>query len=767
MAKMVGNRAGAVRTAGRSRGAADPPPLAEAKLSAPRERPGTIDRPRILQALDRGKQAELVLVAAPTGYGKTTAVRAWCASRHGAYAWVTLDVLDNDPVRLWTYVATAIDRVRQGLGRLALQRLRMLDADLEGAIDELMNGIAAFGKELVLVLDDFHSIGGDDCLRSIDHALTRLPTNARLILLTRSDPSLGIARLRARSALVELRASELAFTRAETDELLVERTRIPLDADEIELLHRRTEGWAAALILAALWLRDVDDPGSAVREFGGAHRFMADYLTSEVLAALDDEDRSFLLHASVLRHVTAELCDTVLDRGDSASRLTGLERSNLLVLRLGRGDWYRIHPLFAQYAQAQLAAASPGAAVEIHRRAAGWFRARRLPAEACEHASAADDHELVAETLVEYHLSLVRSGQGRLLLTWVRTLPDRCLVEYPVLAVAAATAATQIGRLAVERRRYLRLADQARAERLESVGPYVEAVAEMVRAASIDGGVAAAVASGRRAVELAESAEDDVAVAALGSLARALYFAGELDEAWQAASRAVEHPQAEHRATGHAFARSTLALVALERGHLESARRQAETAREILGGVNSARSWLGANALAALGAVLAAEGDPAEAERALAQAAHYFHEEVADLHEVWLLALLARVRCQRGRLDEAGSALLAVRRMIGELLDAGRVVSLVAAVEAELDQARAQAARGEVGESPSKAELAVLSLLSTDLSAREIADALFLSPNTVRSHTRAIYRKLGVGSRADAVARAGVLGLLEQGDSPG
>ena len=250
-------------------GAAALPPLIEAKLAAPGMRGGTIDRPRLWTGPAAGVDEVLTLVAAPAGYGKTTAVRAWCASQDAALAWVTLDAGDNDPTRLWRYVATAVDRVRPGLGRAALQRLGIPGGPIEDAVDELMNGIAAFGERLLLVLDDLHEVTGEGCIASIDRALSHLPLNARVILVTRVDPALSLARYRAAGVLAELRARELAFTRAETHELLVTRGKIELGADEIELLNERTEGWPATLVLAGLWLRTVDDPAAAVQAFGG------------------------------------------------------------------------------------------------------------------------------------------------------------------------------------------------------------------------------------------------------------------------------------------------------------------------------------------------------------------------------------------------------------------------------------------------------------------------------------------------------------------
>jgi ATP/maltotriose-dependent transcriptional regulator MalT len=741
-------------------------PLAEAKLAAPRPRAEIVARPRLSVALDGGKGMPVTLVAAPAGYGKTTAVRAWCPARTSSPAWVTLDVGDNDPVRLWSYAATAVDRAHEGLGRGALQRLSHAGSSVESVVDPLMNAIANLGEEVLIVFDDMQAVSDEECLTTIDHALERLPPAARLIVISRADPKLGLSRLRGRGDLLELRAGELAFTLAETRELVVGRGGIDLGPGEVELLWERTEGWPAALVFACIWLRSTRDARRAVRDFGGSHRFVVDYLTDEVLASLDDDARSFVLAASVLGRFTPEFCDGVLGRSDSAAMLARLERSNLFITRLEQGGWFRVHSLFAEFAGSQLESEEPGAKAAIHARASAWLRSRGLPVEAAEHAAAAGDHEAVAQLLVESDLSLIRAGRARSLLRWTRTLPHEKVVEHPVIAVGAATAALMTGQSMLEQRRFLQLADRAHAKHPERVGPYVEAVAAMVRACSVDGDVGKAVVAGRRAVQLAESEVEDVLVAALAGLARALYFAGELDEAWATAMRAVSHPEAEWRPPGHAVARSTLALAAAERKRMRAARTHAEKARAIVGKVGTSRSWIGANASAALGAVLAGEGDYAAAERELAYAEHFFRDEVATVHHAWLLAVLAGVRSRRGRLDEAATALRSARDEIGELADPGRVVFMVENVGRELDEAKSRASEGEVLELPSAAELAVLRLLASDLSVRQIGAELFLSANTIRSHTRALYRKLRVNSRVDAVARAEALGLLGQTESP-
>ena len=384
--------------------------------------------------------------------------------------------------------------------------------------------------------------------------------------------------------------------------------------------------------------------------------------------------------------------------------------------------------------------------------------------EAIDHAAAAGDFDLIAGLVVAYHLSLIRTGHARTVLRWAQELPDEHLLAYPEVAVAGATAALIIGGYTAERRRLLTLADRALPDRR---GPYVDAVAAMVRSAAMDGTADDALAAGIRAVELAETDADDVLVSALAALARARYFAGDLDGAWATALRAVEHPDVAGRAPGHSYARATLAHVAADRGHLAAARLHAEKAKALVSGFGSNRSWLGAGASIALGVVLAAEDRLADAERELVAAEHSYRDDLASPHQVWLLLLLARLRMRRGRLTAATATLEDARNALRELEDAVALERLAAEVESEIAVARDGANGDRLVERPSDAELAVLRLLTSDLSIREIGAQIFLSPNTVRTHIRSIYRKLGVGSRADAVARAEALGLLDEAESSG
>ncbi len=263
----------------------------------PRVHPRMLRRARLLEMLDGDGEPPLTMVDAAVGYGKTTLVRSWCAERPEHVIWMTLDAADDDPVRLWTHLASGVERLGEGLGGGALSRLQARGTGVAPAVDELMNGLTAYGRPVTIVLDDLHAIGSNASVGSIAHAIERLPANARLLASTRSDPDIGLARLRATRSLIEIRADELAFTVEETHELIASEG-IELSSESVELLVERTEGWPAGLYLAALWLRELENPDDGVRAFAGSARHVADYLTDEVLSTLAPRTRDFLLRTS-------------------------------------------------------------------------------------------------------------------------------------------------------------------------------------------------------------------------------------------------------------------------------------------------------------------------------------------------------------------------------------------------------------------------------------------------------------------------------------
>ena len=739
--------------------------MIEPKLMLPRVHAGMLRRARLLEMLDDHGASSLTLLDAGAGYGKTTLVRSWCIERPEPVIWMTLDPADDEPVRLWMHLATAADRLDHGLGGRALLRLGARGVQVESAIDELMNGLVAYARPVTIVLDDLHTVKSEASLGSIGHALERLPAGARLVMSTRSDPAVGVAKLRASRALTEIRARELAFTVDEARELFV-RESVELSRDSVDVLVERTEGWPAGLYLAALWLRDLDHPDEGVRAFAGSARHVADYLTTEVLTALPAEIRDFLVQTSVLGRFTPELCDAVLGREDSAVVLSELARSNMFLVVLdARAQWYRYHHLFGELLQLEL---GRDAASELRRRAAEWCRSQGLVEDAIEYAAAAGDAETVAELLGETHLRFIRGGRGGQFLGWLRWLTPELLIEHPLLPAAGAAAAGLLGRPEVEIQRLLAVSERSRKERPQAWSPYVEAVVELTRAEVIErGDVGAAIEHARRAIAAARAGADALSVGATATLSQALFFAGDLDASRRVALRAMERPDVPDVPDGYVAILGLLALVDAEQGRNDSAER---SAREAIGFGRQrfqADSW--STSLAHLGLALAclATGRLDRAERAALRGERLRRSPQPTVGHAHALLVLAQVRVARLRLASAASDLKRASAMLEEFPDPGRLPAIAATIEQDLTTAKASVGNGRAAAIPSDAELAVLRCLATGLSRREIGERLYISLNTVKTHTRELYRKLGATSRAEAVARAEALGLLERDKSPG
>ena len=737
----------------------------ESKIAPPRLQPGRLRRSRLLELVDGDGGAAVTVISAPVGYGKTTLLQLWCVERPEPVIWMTLDAADGDPVRLWTHLATAVERLGQGLGERALACLGVRGAPIETAVEELMNGLLEYGGPVAIVLDDLHAVESERSLRSITYAIERLPANARLLISTRSDQPIGVARLRAGPALAEIRAGELAFTVDEARELIVGEG-IELSDESLELLVERTEGWPAGLYLAALWLRDLEDPDQGVRAFLGSARHVADYLTDEVLTALAPQTRDFLVRTSVLGRFTPELCDAVLGREDSAAVLAELERSNMFLVALnGEGDWYRYHHLFGELLQMELEREQ---ARELRRRAAAWCRAHGLIEDAIEYAAAAEDAETVAKLLIEHDREFVWGGRIGQLLGWVRWLPPELLLEHPSLPAAGAFATAMLARPEVDVQRLLAVAERARRERPQLWSPYLEGVVEVTRAMAIErGDVGAAVEHAHRAVAAARAGADALIVGVLAILSQALFFAGDLDESRRIAMQAVERPEAPDRPEGYIASLGLLSLVDAEQGRTEGAEAWARQAISFAHQRFQASSWRVSLAHLGLALACAGMGRLDEAEREALRGERLRRSPQPTVGHAHALLVLAQVRVARSRLDQAASDLKRAREAIAEFRDAGRLPTIAAAIEQDLATARANPRNLDMVEEPSAAELAVLQYLAVGLSRREIGARLYISLNTVKTHIRELYRKLGASSRADAVARAKALGLIDHPKSPG
>ncbi|GAA1871544.1 LuxR C-terminal-related transcriptional regulator [Pseudonocardia ailaonensis] len=625
-------------------------PLVTTKLHVPRRRRGQVPRPRLTRVLDAGESA-LTLVSAPAGFGKTTVLADWLAGRTGRTAWLSLDARDDDPATFWAYVHAALRAVVPALGAV-------VPGPAEADLATLVNDLAAVDDGLVLVLDDFHLVGSPAVQEGVGFLVEHLPPQVRLVLATRADPALPLARWRSRGDLVELRAADLRFTGEEAAEYLIGAMGLTVSADDVAVLEERTEGWIAALQLAALSLRDRDDVRGFLGEFAGDDRYIVDYLVEEVLARLPASQREFLLRTSVLGRMTAELCDAVTGRSDGRAVLDALDRANLFLVPLDRRRrWYRYHHLFADVLRVHLRAELPAAEPGLHARACEWFEQAGERAEAVSHALAGGDMVRAAE-LIEPTLPALRRDRRELTMRrWLEALPDDVLRSRPVLAVGRAAALMALGRPA-EAESWLATAEQALTSTPASPAPPTPA---------------------SRHFREAETHICDV---------RPQDFVGQMVVVDEEAYRSLPSAIALYRAA-----------IALLAGDLPGAAAQARRAIEAAGDDPLGRG----SASGILGLALWAEGDLdgghhwyAEAARSLEAAGH--RSDVAGC-----TIALVDIRLAQGRLDEALAELGQAFRVVapeGEpplrgAADLHVALGTVLLERDEIDQARAHLATAE------------------------------------------------------------------------
>ena len=706
----------------------------ETKLGVQARSKRYVDRERLRAQLDTATEARLVLVSAPAGFGKSTLLAGWLDHVAVRGAWLSLDARDNDIVRFARYLAAATARLVDVTDDVAAFDAQSFDSEL--ALASILDRLATAAGDIVLVLDDYHLIDEPSVHRLVTSFVDGLPPGARLAIATRADPPLPLARLRARGELLEIRAEDLRFTAAEAA-ALVSSTGVELSATEIEDLTARTEGWAAALRLAAISLRGRPDHADLVRRFGASHRFILDYVVEEVLAGLPPESEEFLLRTSILDRLCGPLCEAVTGGSDSQARLEELERANLLIIPLdNERRWYRYHALFAEILRARLRTLHPDDVAELHARASAWHEARGDDDEAIGHALLAGDLERTALILAVASGRHLNAGELSTVRRWLDALPTEVVrghaqlsASYAWCLLLAGETEGVAGRLADAERA---LADDHAADRL--MGPTIPAQLALLRSqlAGLQGDGARAVSQARLARDLVPAglpahAEATLRGTASSLMGVALVRSGDLD----AAEHAYEAALPDLRAAGNALAVGRtigdLAAIAIAHGDPKRALRLCEAELN---------------------------GDAVEATATASPA-------------VW--AAMARARAELGQAEVAG---VAARRALEIATRAGDAPSARSA-QTTLDRIgplpadhsgdpppRLQEGPDGLVEPLTARELEVLHLVALGRSNSQIATELFVTVGTVKSHLHTISGKLGAANRVEAVARGRALGLL-------
>jgi LuxR family transcriptional regulator, maltose regulon positive regulatory protein len=726
------------------------------KLHPPALRNQTVARERLLKRLQPKRGVRLVVVAAPAGSGKTTLLGTWreAEATRRAIGWVSLDEGDNDPVVLWSHVLEALRRACPTLetprGPDVVGAARIIDSVLPDLVNRLMEQ-----GDVTLVLDDFHCLRSGTSRESVAWLAEHGPPSFQLVVLTRSDPALPLAALRAHGELLELHADELAFSADEADLLLNDRLDLGLARYDVDDLVDRTEGWPAGLYLAALSLRGSEDRHAFVNRFGGDNRHVVAFLVDEVLEAHEVALQVLMLRCSILERLCGPLCDALLERDDSAEQLTELARTNLFLVPLDdRGEWYRFHHLFRQLLRVQLDARDPGLSPTLHRRAYAWHRDNGSADEAIEHALEAGAFDEARELITSRWFYYTQVARHATVVAWLERLPlsirqqdaGVLLVQAWVLMLNGQRRAAAASVEAVER---LRPLDEGP---LPDGFSSLEASLAVLQGMITWGDFRASAESARRAAELEGPTAPSRAVISVAG-GWCLYFLGEFDEAdrWLADAAEPALKLEQWRVAVSALVGRSLVAEALGQKDEQTLFASRAAALEREHGIEGVDNELPV----ALGAASQSRGELEDALSTFEHAAGVLRH--AGQPASLALALIRKAAVLRALDKDAAAATVVedARGVIASFRDPGMLSSWLAEVE------RAPRARRRTdGAALSERELAVLRALTGPLSQREIAREFYLSHSTIHTHTRSVYRKLGVSSRAEAVLRARELGLL-------
>lgn len=562
--------------------------LLATKLHLPRRRRDAVRRERLTDRLAAANDASVTLVSAPAGFGKTSLLAEWLDDvdhEAGSAAWLALDDADNDPTVFWSYVIAAIRRLSNDVGEASLALLHSSQA-LTSVVGALVNELHAQPGRVVLVLDDYHVIQSTDVHESIVYLIEHMPPSLHLVIASRSDPPIPLANLRARRQLVEVRAGDLRFTHDESSAYLNGTMGLQLADRVIDALGARTEGWIAALQLAALSLQGRDDVDEFLANFTGDDRFVVDYLAEEVLDRQPDDIRSFLLQTAILDRLSGGLCDAVTETTGGRATLGQLDRSNLFLVALDdRRHWYRYHHLFADVLRARLADDDPAIVDELHRRASRWYADNDEPAAAVEHAMAGRHFDDAARLIELTAPAMRRRRQEGTLRRWLEALPDETFADRPVLAIALVGARMATGDVAGVGP-MLEMIDAALARPADSSTVFdlemfralpAQVAVQRAGLRLLTGDVDGTIAHASRALELIDATDHFRRAAATALLALARWTAGELDAAVASYTEAIEHFIAADHLPDMLGCSLALADIQIAQGKLTDAKQTFET----------------------------------------------------------------------------------------------------------------------------------------------------------------------------------------------
>ncbi|MBN2388886.1 MAG: tetratricopeptide repeat protein [Anaerolineales bacterium] len=625
-------------------------PLLSTKFSLPLTGSKLVHRQRLWRILDDSLEqgVSLVLVCGPAGYGKTTLVSEWLQAsqkvRPDQFAWLTLEHGDNDLTLFLTYFISALQRLRAGFGEGVLKMLQTHKPTPVPVLATLLiNELNEFPGRIFLVLDDYHLITAEPIQVFLTFLLDHQPNRLCLVLLTRTDPPLPLARLRARRQLVELRQEALCFLADEVEAFANQSIDLALFPEQLAILARRTEGWISGLQLAAISMRAAPDRSAFFAAFSGEDRFIADYLTDDVLSGLSEPQRIFLLQTSILEHLSASLCEAVTSRPGAQAMLDGLVEANLFIVPLdNQRGWYRYHVLFADLLRKRLQEGAGGKTGELHVRASCWFEENGAIDLAIEHALAGQDFARAARLIEGIAEGLLMHGQALTLLRWLEALPHETILKRPVLGTLKGFSLILYGKPPEETASlYQELADSGSLDTLQGEGVTLQMLLAVLQGRSSDG-----IRLGEEALRRLPAERVFFRSLAADGLGMAYTLAGDVEAAVGAFEQVVEISTHSGNIMMTLMALTNLAGLRYVQGQMRLA---VQTCRQV---VDLASQRIGrqtpmlGKTMLNLGEMLREQGDLDSAEKYLGEAAGMmeFFSEIG-LPLTWLA--LARIRTNR------------------------------------------------------------------------------------------------------------------------
>jgi LuxR family maltose regulon positive regulatory protein len=734
----------------------------ETKLRPPPSQPDWVERPDLIDRLNQAASSRVILLAAPAGYGKTTLLAQWCtqAADGRSFAWVSLDENDGTPVILWWLVASALERALHTPGLKSLVRsLREQTTMTEPLLSALVKELRLVDRPITVVLDGYDAITDRDCHKQLRFVLGRLPPHAQLALSARTRPPLGLARMRVRGDLTDMGSHDLSMTSQDAAQLFEKLCGDELSPSHLEKLVQRAEGWPTGVYLMALSLCAATDRDGFLRSHRGGGRYVTDFLTEEVINRQPEHIRHFLLQTSVLHQFSAPLCESVTGSA-RAREIIGIldSESTFLVPLDDRQEWFRYHHLFADVLLFQLTHADPDVIPALRMRASAWHREHGQPGTAINYALAAGDAAAAVAVIAESWHRYAAAGRFAIVQAWLARLGDDRIKDSPLAAHCAAWIALVSGnRWALTR--WLPVIEAA-----ELAGPLPDGMsslkfsAALLRGALGFSGIGPMTESTARAVAMDSDPDSPWRSFALACSGTARYLSGDFAAARQLLDQALWLPAALPAARWMAFTFGC--LLAVEEGRSGQAAELAQGMHE-LAAEQSFELIGGQPAFAGLarGAVHASEGRLEEAREELTSALESRRRRpgLSPWPMFEILLQLAPVLHDLGDQPAAAATLAEARDVLAFFPDGAQVQ--LQRLE-KLERRIAEYPSAAPGEPLTPRERAVLRWLDGTLSLSEIGKNMYVSPNTVKTHTRAIYRKLGVSSRDDAIACGRRLGLL-------